>query len=104
MSLAWSTTPDGGLLLSKKGRPVARLQPDRGENSDREETNECSYVAVRNDGGNSAAFSTMHEGKAFLEHWAMGESYETSRSAGLEGQERYADRNRERGKSDGRDR
>jgi hypothetical protein len=43
-SLAWRTTPDGGL----RGRPVARLQPDRGENSDRDGTNECSYVAVRN--------------------------------------------------------
>ena len=28
-SLSWSTMPDGGLILSKSGQPVARLTPDQ---------------------------------------------------------------------------
>jgi hypothetical protein len=103
-SLSWSTTQDGGLTLSRSGQPVARLQPDRSENAVHAEADENSYRAVTKGTNKSVTFSKMHEGKAFLEHWAMGESNDASRSAAARDKEQHGSCTLERGSRDDRDR
>jgi hypothetical protein len=103
-SLAWSTTQDGGLVLSKSGQPIARLQPDRSENAGHAGADEKSYRAVTRGADNAAAFRTIHEGKAFLEHWAMGESHDTSRLVEALDKEQHEGRSLDRGSRDGRGR
>jgi hypothetical protein len=103
-SLAWSTTQGGGLVLSKSGQPIARLQPDRSENAGHAGADEKSYRAVTRGADNAAAFRTIHEGKAFLENWAMGESHDTSRSAEASEKEQHEGRSLERGSRDDRSR
>ncbi len=75
-SLSWSTMPDGGLILSKSGQPVARLTPDQSVSPGQSGTagTEMRYLARTNAWQDPTSFSTVHEAKAFLEHWAMGEA------------------------------
>jgi hypothetical protein len=92
-ALSWRKTPDGGYLLSRNNRPMARLVPNRDEQfgdgwlSDidkRFQYFDCGCDAVD--------FRTARDGKAFLERWAMGISEREFRQCGGrqrdEGQER----------------
>jgi hypothetical protein len=82
-ALSWSTTSDGGLVLSKSGQPIARLTPDHGQRPGEAAAGEAKtrYLAYTEGGNDAATFGALHEGKAFLEHWAMGASYDASLSA-----------------------
>jgi hypothetical protein len=82
-ALSWSTTSDGGLVLSKSGQPIARLTPDHGQWPGDAGAGEANkrYLAYTEGGNDAAAFGALHEGKAFLEHWAMGASCDASLSA-----------------------
>jgi hypothetical protein len=102
--LSWSTTQDGGLVLSKSGQAIARLEPDRSENAAHAGADENSYRAVTKGVDKVSTFNTMHEGKAFLENWAMGESHDTSRSAEASEKEQHEGRSLERGSRDDRSR
>jgi hypothetical protein len=103
-SLSWSTTEDGGLVLSKSGQPIARLEPDRGENAVHAGADENSYRATTKGTDKAATFNTMHEGKAFLEHWAMGVSHDASRAEAPDKEQHEGPRSLERGSKDGRGR
>ena len=82
-ALSWRKTPDGGYLLSRNNRPMARLVPNRDEQfgdgwlSDIEKrfgNLDCGCDAVD--------FRTPREGKAFLERWAIGISEREFRRCG----------------------
>jgi hypothetical protein len=77
-ALSWSTTSDGGLVLSKSGKPIARLTPDHAQRPGDAGAgeNKTRYLAYTEAGNDAAAFGALHEGKAFLEHWAMGTSHD----------------------------
>jgi hypothetical protein len=98
-SLSWSTTADGSLVLSKSGQPIARLTPDHSQSADGPGTGAAHtrYLAHTQGENSAASFAALHEGKAFLEHWAMGASYDASLSA--ESQRRGRDSARELKKS-----
>jgi hypothetical protein len=105
-ALSWSTTSDGGLILSKSGQPLARVTPDRsvrpfesGAGAD-----DTRYLARTDAWQDPASFSTAQEAKAFLEHWAMGKPRDTSRSAEEHDREQHAGRSLERGLDDDRSR
>jgi hypothetical protein len=102
-ALSWSITPDGGLILSKSGQPVARLTPDQSVSLGQSGT-ETRYLARTDAWQDPASFNTAHEAKAFLEHWAMGKPRDTSRSAEEHGREQHAGRSLERGLEDDRSR
>ena len=89
-SLSWSTMPDGGLILSKSGQPVARLTPDQTVSPDSPAPLQprCVILPARTAWQDPTSFSTVHEAKAFLEHWAMGEARDASRSVKEHGRER----------------
>ena len=81
-ALSWSTTSDGGLVLSKNGKPIARLTPDHEQSSGEAK---IRYIAYTEGGNDAAAFGALHEGKAFLEHSAMREPHTSSLNAGSQG-------------------
>jgi hypothetical protein len=103
-ALSWSTTSDGGLVLSKSGQPIGRLTPDYLQRpgdagAGEAKTRYLAYTERRND---AAAFGALHAGKAFLEHWAMGASCDASLSAASQRSGRESARARERSSSDDR--
>jgi hypothetical protein len=105
-ALSWSTTSDGGLVLSKSGKPIAHLTPDHAQRpgdagAGEAKTRYLAYTEGRND---AAVFGALHEGKAFLEQWAMGKPRDTSRSAEEHDREQHAGRSLERGLDEDRSR
>ena len=72
-ALSWRKTPDGGYLLSRNNRPMARLVPNRDEQFG---DGWLSHIEKRFEkldyGCDAVDFRTPREGKAFLERWAMG--------------------------------
>jgi len=105
-ALSWTSTTDGGVILFKSGQPVARVTPDQSGSPEQSGTaaTEMRYLARTNAWQNPASFSTAREAKAFLEHWAMGEARDTSRSDKERGQEQHGGRRLERRLDDGRSR
>jgi hypothetical protein len=71
-ALSWRKTPEGSFLLSRNGRPMARLVPNRDEQSG---DGWFSFIEKRfqclDYGIGGVDFRTAREGKAFLERWAM---------------------------------
>ena len=82
-ALSWRKTPDGGYLLSRNNRPVARLVPNRDEKFG---DGWLSHIENRfgklESGCDAVDFRTPREGKAFLERWAMGISEREFRQCG----------------------
>jgi hypothetical protein len=102
--LSWSTTSDGGLVLSKSGQPIARLTPDHGQSPGDARAGEAKtrYLAYTEGGNDAAVFGSLEKGKAFLEYWAMGASYDASLNAKSQRGERKSAR--DCGRSSGNDR
>jgi hypothetical protein len=71
-ALSWKKTPEGSFVLSRNNCPMARLVPNRHEQID---NGWFSFVERRFEkldyGIGGVDFKTRHEGKAFLEWWAI---------------------------------
>jgi hypothetical protein len=82
-AVSWRKTPDGGYLLSRNNRPMARLVPNRDEQFG---DGWLSQIETRfgklERGCDAVDFKTPREGKAFLERWAMGISEREFRRCG----------------------
>ena len=71
-ALSWKKTPDGEFVLSRNKRPMARLVPNHDERfGDLWLSLIEDRFAKLEDGCHAVDFATRHEGKAFLERWAM---------------------------------
>jgi hypothetical protein len=71
-ALSWKKTPDGEFVLSRNKRPMARLVPNHDERFGDLWLSVIEDRFEKLDGGHGAVdFETRHEGKAFLERWAM---------------------------------
>jgi hypothetical protein len=82
-ALSWRKTPDGGYLLSRNNRPMARLVPNRDEQFGNGWLSLVEDRFGKLEGGCDAVdFRTAREGKAFLERWAMGVSEREFRRCG----------------------
>jgi hypothetical protein len=82
-ALSWRNTPDGGYLLSRNNRPMARLVRNRDE-----QFGDGWLNLIENRFGklerscDAVDFRTRREGKAFLERWEMGISEREFRRCG----------------------
>ena len=82
-ALSWRKTPDGGYLLSRNNRPMARLVPNRDEQFGDGWLSDIEKRFGKLESGCDAVdFRTAREGKAFLERWAMGISEREFRRCG----------------------
>jgi hypothetical protein len=82
-AVSWRKTPDGGYLLSRDNRPMARLVRNRDEQFG---DGWLSQIETRfgklERGCDAVDFKTAREGKASLERWAMGISEREFRRCG----------------------
>jgi hypothetical protein len=82
-ALSWRKTPDGGYLLSRNNRPMARLVPNWDQQFGDGWLSDIEKRFQHFDNGCDAVdFRTPREGKAFLERWAMGISEREFRQCG----------------------
>jgi hypothetical protein len=82
-ALSWRKTPDGGYLLSRSNRPMARLVPNPDEQFGDGWLSQIENRFGKLERGCDAVdFRTPREGKAFLERWAMGISEREFRRCG----------------------
>jgi hypothetical protein len=71
-ALSWKRTPDGEFVLSRNKQPMARLVPNHDERFGDLWLSIIEDKFAKLEGGCHAVdFETRHEGKAFLERWAM---------------------------------